>query len=198
MSVTSICGPMFAGKSKTLIQRAKEYEGVCGSSSLLVIKYSRDHRYHDTAAVEATADVNVVSHDQDKYPARPVLHLSEVTNDDLAHINKIFIDEGQFFTDIVEFVQRVRSLSANRKPENKISMDITGLDLNHKRENFGHMGEVMALSDVVIPLRAKCADCGGVAEYTRMNSNSNELRNAEIVIGGAELYSPVCGVCYDV
>lgn len=193
MSVTCIYGPMFAGKSKTLIQRAKEFEDVHGKSGLLMIKYSRDNRYLDSESENSV----VVSHDQDKYPARSVLHLSEVSNDDLVHIGKIFIDEGQFFDDIVEFVARVRSLSANRKPENGIYVDITGLNLNHKRENFGHMNEIIALSDFTIPLCARCSDCGSDAQYTRMNSNSSDLRNAEIVIGGAELYSPVCGVCYE-
>lgn len=193
MSVTCIYGPMFAGKSKTLIQRAKDFEEVHGKSSLLMIKYSRDVRYNDSES----GNTAVVSHDQDKYLARPVLHLSEVSNDDLAHINKIFIDEGQFFDDIVEFVKRVRILSAGRKQGDEIYVDITGLNLNHKRENFGHMNEIIRLSDFTIPLCARCSDCGKDAQYTRMNSSSNDLRDAKIVIGGAELYSPVCGVCYE-
>lgn len=193
MSVTCIYGPMFAGKSKTLIRRAKEFEEVRGKTCLLMIKYSRDNRYLDLESKNSV----VVSHDQDKYPARPVLHLSEISDDDLVHISKIFIDEGQFFDDIVEFVERVRRLSANGKHENGIHIDITGLNLNHKRENFGHMNEIISLSDFTIPLCAKCSDCGDDAQYTRMNSKSSDLRDAEIVIGGAELYSPVCGVCYE-
>jgi len=184
MTVSIIYGPMFAGKSKTLICRARKYELKRGKNSLLMIKYSKDTRYLEGE------NIYVVSHDQEIYPALPVNTLGDIPNEDLKQYKKIFVDEGQFFTDLLEFIKRVRSLG--------IDLCISGLNLNHKRENFGQMHEAMEMSDKTIKLQAVCSDCKGNADYTRMNSQSETLRDAVIVIGGAELYSPVCESCYTV
>lgn len=183
MSVTIYCGPMFAGKSKTLIHNAKKFEKKLGADSILMIKYAKDTRY-----TNGTDNIYVISHDNEKYPARPVNKLMELSDSDLVKYKRIFIDEGQFFPDLKEFIIRIRGLG--------LFLNISGLDLNHKREHFGQMAEAMQMSDVIVKLQAVCSDCKGSATYTRMNTVSNELRNAEIVVGGAELYSPVCADCY--
>jgi thymidine kinase len=179
--VTVISGPMFAGKSGTIIQRARMQNAV------IMIKYSKDTRYIDGS------NNSVVSHDGATYPARPVDVLAHVTNDDLKDFQYVCIDEGQFFPDLIEFVERVRTI------DHITGLDIAGLDLNHKREDFGSMGKVVALCDQHIALQAVCVDCGGPAIYTRMNSTSQELRDAAAssgVVGGSELYTPVCHQCY--
>ena len=175
---------MFAGKSSTLIQRAKTYEQQNSKHSLLMIKYSQDKRYQDCANIP-----KVVSHDGVSYPAIAVDQLCDITDHQLHNIDKIFIDEGQFFPDLLRFIRRMRKLGK--------SVDIAGLDLNHKKENFGQMIEAIECCDESIKLQARCVDCHGLAVYTRMKTHSSELLAAKFVVGGAELYSPVCPRCYE-
>lgn len=197
MTITVIYGPMFAGKSSTLINKARKYESVRGSSALCMIKHARDTRYDenpakagfDPAEAGFSTGTSVVSHDGVRYPAVAVSHLMSITDDQLSQVSRVFIDEGQFFPDLIEFIKYAQSKN--------ISVVIAGLDLNHKKENFGHMMEAIQLSTKSIRLQARCVDCRGLAVYTRMKSQSSELRNAEIVVGGQELYSPVCPRCYE-
>ena len=178
MSVIIIQGPMFAGKSTKLINIARAVDNG------IMIKFTGDTRYTDDE------NALVVSHDHVTYPAVPVNALSDVPNALLNDHDNIFLDEGQFFPDLLEFIYRVRALGKN--------LYIAGLDLNHRRENFGKMKEAAKLADKVVQLTATCVQCNGErgpAIYTRMTTTAPELRGAEIVVGGAELYQPVCEYC---
>jgi thymidine kinase len=148
-----------------------------------MLKYSKDTRY-----VSSDRNELVVSHDGNSYRAKSITTLSEFPDEELQRYKRVFIDEGQFFSDIMNFVDRARRLGVN--------VDISGLDLNHKRETFGQMGLLIDCADHKIKLQSVCSDCQQPASYTRMNSTLQSIRNEEIVIGGAELYSPVCEACH--
>ena len=179
MTVVCIYGPMFAGKSSALIEKARAYEAKHGNKYMIMLKYSKDTRYN--------SNNYVISHNKESYPAKPVDSLSEISDEELIKYKKIFIDEGQFFNDIITFINRCTCLN--------VHVVIAGLNLNHKRNVFGQMGSVIDISDKSIMLTSTCVDCGNTAHYTRMNSQSEDILNADIAIGGQELYSPVCNDC---
>lgn len=186
--ITVICGPMFAGKSTELITRAERATRTHGV--VCMIKYQGDTRYD---AEDRDKTPLVVSHDDLTYPAVSVSALADVTDDMLTDVTHVFVDEGQFFPDLLDFTRRARELPGVEE------IVISGLDYNHKREYFGQMHDVALIADVQLRLTAICADCHGVrgpAVYTRMDVTDESLRNAEIVVGGAETYTPVCAQCY--
>lgn len=181
--VIVVYGPMFAGKSTELISRA-DYSDRRGYRKL-VIKFAGDNRYDET---------HVVSHDKAKVTAMPVRTLSEVGTELIELADNIFIDEGQFFPDLMNFIERVR------KTKNVRELIIAGLDLNHKRQNFGQMKEAIETAECKIQLTARCVECNdhnGRAVFTRMTVRDPELRKADIAVGGAEMYHPVCEHCYE-
>jgi thymidine kinase len=190
--VTVICGPMFAGKSTELITRAERAERAERATAVCMIKYRGDTRYDAEVRDETPL---VVSHDDLTHPAVSVSTLAEITDGMLADVAHVFVDEGQFFPDLLDFTQRVRALPGVQ------TLVISGLDYNHKREHFGQMHDVARIADVELRLTAICADCHGShgpAVYTRMDVADESLRNAEIVVGGSETYTPVCAHCYHV
>jgi thymidine kinase len=192
--VTVIRGPMFAGKSTKLIKRAIVAHDDGGD--LLVIKFSGDTRYENSENLKNGISL-IISHDNLEFPAHSVDKLSDISDNMIGEATHIFVDEGQFFSDLLDFIIRVRTLVGVRPVE---TLDIAGLDLNHRRENFGQMQEAADEADLVISLMATCSDCEGKygrAIYTRMDVADESLRDADIVVGGAETYTPVCAHCYE-
>ena len=80
-----IFGPMFSGKSTELMRRIRRLS--LAQSKCLVVKYSKDTRYHDTL---------VCTHDQSTMSAVSVTHLSQVS-----HLLQDFSVIGWFFPGIL-------------------------------------------------------------------------------------------------
>lgn len=85
-----IIGPMFAGKSTELLRRVRKNE--IAGKRCLYIKYIADTRYDVSS---------IATHDNLKKTAVAVKELSEI-GDEWMDFDVIGIDEGQFFSDIVE------------------------------------------------------------------------------------------------
>jgi thymidine kinase len=181
MAIITIVGPMFAKKSTTLINTAQKARD--SGKQVVMIKYSKDTRY-----IGQKENCLVISHDDLSFPATAVEKLMDVPNEKLIEADEIYVDEGQFFGDLIKFIKQVQSMDKN--------LYIAGLDLNHRKENFGQMAEACALSDSVMKLTATCVTCGAPAEFTRMDVQDSSVRNANIAVGGSEMYSPVCNSCY--
>lgn len=87
-----IMGTMFSGKSTELIRRINLQE-VAGKR-VLKVKFAADCRYKNKSAIS--------THTGQQKEAHPFTRLSEM--DDLyLQFDCIAIDEGQFFSDLVEF-----------------------------------------------------------------------------------------------
>ncbi|XP_076329274.1 thymidine kinase, cytosolic-like isoform X2 [Tachypleus tridentatus] len=88
-----IFGPMFSGKTTELIRRLKRYE--VANHSCLIIKYANDTRY---------STEQLSTHDHQTLPAIQATELG-CLKDESEKYSVIGIDEGQFFSDIVEFAE---------------------------------------------------------------------------------------------
>ena len=96
-------GPMYSGKTSKLIELYKQFK-FCGVYTI-VINYSEDIRY--SKHMLSTHDMNMI-------PCIMVSTLSEVADiidekpDDtnIKNVSVILINEGQFFKDIVEWVNK--------------------------------------------------------------------------------------------
>lgn len=170
-----ILGPMFSGKSTEGLRLIRMYGILFGSDSILRVKYSRDTRYsHD----------DIATHDKILAKAVACTKLSEL-GDTYKQYRAIYIDEGQFFEDIIEFTEKAL--------DEGINIVISGLDADYQRKPFANGWlTLITESTYTIKLVAICMKCSAPAPHTYrlVKDTSQEL------IGGADIYQARCRKCH--
>ena len=169
-----LIGCMFAQKTTELLRRVRRYQSI--GYNVLVINYIGDTRYGKEC---------IASHDKEVEKAICVSTLAEV--DGMARSQEfqvIVIDEGQFFPDLFEYV----TMWADTLP---VHIVIAGLDGTSERKPFGDMLRLIPHAEEVKRLTAFCSVCGDgtVANYSQYKG---AIVKDEVVIGGTEIYRPVC------
>jgi thymidine kinase len=169
-------GCMFAQKTTELLRRVRRYKSI--GYKVLVVNYIGDTRYGEEC---------IASHDKEIEKAVCIEKLKSV--DHLVRsgeYNVIAIDEGQFFTDLHEYVTRWAD-------ELDIHIVISGLDGTSERTPFGDMLRLIPHAEEVERLNAFCSECrnGTIAVYSKYVSDIKKDENG-VAIGGAEAYKPVC------
>jgi thymidine kinase len=171
-----IIGPMFAGKSCELIRRIRLLRVL--KKEYLVVKPKIDNRYDNLC------DSNmIVSHNFDKEHCIVLNNLEMIFMTNLINIDTIFIDEGQFFDDLVDVVKKL--VEVNGK-----NVVVTGLDGDSNRNKFGHILDLIPFCNTCIKINASCIMCldGTHAPFSyRMTSNKNQ-----ILIGAGDSYMSLC------
>lgn len=169
-----IVGPMFAGKTTSLLRRI-QLESHSGRSVAL-IKSSKDTRYDHNA---------IVTHDGDKYPCLALRDLStfrqQIGSSAYDKLDVIGIDEAQFFEDLYDFCQRAADHDGK-------TIIVAGLDGDYLRRSFGSVLDIIPLADTVTKLTARCELCGKRAYFTLRKTDETQTE----LIGGADVYMPVC------
>jgi thymidine kinase len=167
---------MFAQKTTELLRRVRRYKSI--GYKVLVVNFVGDTRYGEEC---------IASHDKEIEKAVCVDKLVAV--DALVRsgaYNVIAIDEGQFFTDLFEYV----SGWADELP---VHIVVSGLDGTSERTPFGDMLRLVPHAEEVERLSAFCSECrdGTVAVYSKYFGEAPKDENG-VAIGGAEAYRPVC------
>ncbi|XVE78336.1 hypothetical protein DITRI_Ditri13aG0136600 [Diplodiscus trichospermus] len=169
-----IIGPMFAGKTTSLLRRIKS-EGSNGRN-VAMIKSSKDTRY----AIDS-----VVTHDGLKFPCWALPDLMsfrrKVGEDAYEKLDVIGIDEAQFFEDLYDFCCKAADHDGK-------TVIVSGLDGDYLRRSFGSVLDIIPLADTVTKLTARCEVCGKKAFFTFRKTGETETE----LIGGADVYMPVC------
>ncbi|XP_065115308.1 thymidine kinase, cytosolic [Paramisgurnus dabryanus] len=167
-----IFGPMFSGKSTELMRRVRRFQ--VAQYSCLLIKYAKDTRYSDSG---------MATHDMSTMEAVPANRLSDVRTLALQAC-VIGIDEGQFFSDTVEFCEEMANMGK--------TIIVAALDGTFQRKPFGNILNLVPLAESVVKLNAVCMECYKEAAYTKRLGAEKEVE----VIGGADKYHAVCRQCY--
>jgi thymidine kinase len=175
-----IIGPMFSGKTSELIRRIHRCH--FAEQKFICIKYMSDKRYSESLISTHPTKINELKNSQVK--AIPTTNLFDVTN--LDKYDVIGIDEGQFFSDIVEFAEKMAD-SGKR-------VIISALDGTFERKPFGKINELIPKCDTVDKLQAICMTkgCRNDAPFTKRIIDSDEVN----IIGGSDIYMSVCRKCY--
>lgn len=186
MSLHIIFGPMFAGKTTELINNIQSLldniiyikDQNKFLDDILIINHISDKRYSKNS--------ELCTHDNRKMSCLSLNNLNDLfTNSDINIINKkyIFIDEGQFFSDLYE---SVKTLLLKHKKQ----IYIGGLDGDYKQEPFyvSRMFDLIPYASTVKKLNSKCVDCNANAPFTKRIIQSEE----QILVGGSDSYKPVC------
>jgi thymidine kinase len=176
MSIEMIVGPMFAGKTKTLLQRIRELEKY-SKNIVLCITHTNDDRYGVVG--------KLISHDRDSHGAIAVSELMPlVTEDFYKDATHIIIEESQFFPDLFPFVTKGADIHGKH-------FVCAGLDGDFQREPFGQVMDVVPHCDRVVKLKANCPHCSerGTAIFSmRLRGHGS----TQVYIGGTESYQPMC------
>lgn len=174
-----VLGPMFSGKTSTLIKKYSELHNQ--SEKVIAVNFIADKRYHDEL---------LSSHDKLMIPCIMVDNIYDSwynTNNEyylvLRECEYILINEAQFFDKLYEVV--ISMLESNKK------VYLYGLDGDFNRNKFGQMLDLIPLCDNVIKLHAKCNTCHLDAIFShRVTSESSQ------VVIGSDNYIPLCRSCY--
>lgn len=182
MPLILIYGPMFAGKTTRMIEKASQYFSKENKKSLLVtcdvdtrdpIKRISSH-FKFFTLLEDLFDVITLGKD----------NLNSLLSEmDLSKYSSICIDETQFFTKIWENINNIS--------QNNIVI-CSGLKANFEKKPFGEFNDLFSLADETIECKALCGKCKNEillnATHTRKIINDDSL----ILIGGKDVYEPVC------
>ena len=174
-----ITGCMYSGKSTSLLNRMRQHTLL--DNKMLAVNHSADKRYADNA---------IVSHDKDMSFAlsvdtlMPLLQKKEYEEADV-----ICVEEGQFFSDLYEFV-------FHAVENDKKRVIVSALDGDYNRKPFWNVLKLIPLADTVEKRNALCIECkdGTLASFSKkiVGIDSNE----RIMIGGQDKYIPVCRFHY--
>ena len=162
-----ILGPMYSGKTSTLLSRYLRYK-VAGKSCLL-IKFKKDKRYYED---------KIVTHNLIKETAFSCCLLEEC-NSMVKDFDIILIDEVQFYSDASIFCDKWAN-------EGKI-IEASGLNGDFQRQPFNQISKLIPLCDTLVHLTAVDRENGNDAPFTARLSSQNEQQ----IIGGEELYQAV-------
>lgn len=167
-------GPMFSGKTTRLL----DVYNLHSSNSKIIFKPVHDNRY---------ATNEVVSHDGVKIEAMLVKDPHDIYFYGKCYDN-IFIDEVQFMEgDVYGLIASIQRLDDEGK-----YIYISGLNLDSERIPFSATSKIMAISDTVFILTAKCK-CGNNANYTHKKITNNN----RFELGSDDIYEPLCKQCYN-
>lgn len=166
--LTVVTGPMFAGKSSTMLIEADKIGAV-------IFKPAFDTRYSET---------DVVTHDGECVAANIFSSFK-----DIAKVGEVerpycfdevqFLDEDRYEGD---FVADVRTLLSHG-----IDVLVAGLDMDWKGEPFTITAKLSAMADEVIKLGSTCVQCGSLASKTAKKTGGESVE-----LGNEDLYEPRC------
>jgi len=172
-----LIGCMFAQKTTELIRRIRTYRAI--HQRILVVNYSKDTRYGTNC---------ISSHDTDKEFALSVDKLQDIEEwIRLSNYQVIAIDEAQFFPDLYECITKWAD-------EFPIHFIVAGLDGTSDRQPFGDLLRLIPHAEDVERFTSLCSICrdGTIAIYSKYIGNQNKDSENKIIIGGTNLYQPVC------
>lgn len=172
-----IIGPMFSGKTSTLVELHRMYK--LSSLNTCVINYAEDTRYGE--------NTDMYTHDKKSIPCISTLTLSGVLTPEVVEIYDVFlINEGQFFPDIYDCVKELV------ETHNKI-VHVCGLDGDFKRNMFEELMKLVPICDNITKKTAICMKCknGTKALFSHRISDEDAVK-----VIGSDNYIPVCRKCY--
>ena len=175
-SLTLIIGPMFSGKTSTIIELHRKYN--FSKIPNIVINYAEDNRYSDTM---------LSTHDKIMVPCMNTLKLSDVmTQQTINNYDVFLINEGQFFDDIYDCV--IQLVEKYNK-----TVYVCGLDGDFKRNGFSQIMKLIPLCDDIIKKKSICKGCedGTNAIFSHRVSNEKQVK-----VIGSNNYIPLCRNCY--
>lgn len=172
-----IIGPMFSGKTNTLILKHNEIKS---NKKTFVVDYNIDPKLNLTKHI-------IKSHDNlsiETMLLSDLSYLLENTISEFVNSDYIFINEAQFFPNLKKYILSMID-------EYNKNIILCGLDSDFKREKFGEIWDLIPHTDNLIKLSGKCNNCNNYSLYSHRLSCNKEQYLIE-----SSHYIPLCRSCY--
>ena len=172
-----ILGCMRSGKTTELIRKIKRCN--CINKTVLVVSHNSDTRYGKNV---------VSSHDNVKIDCLSLRELSGLFENDMyKNAEYVFIEEGQFFDDLVEFCSK--AVDSDCK-----NVTVSALDGDFQRKPFKMIADLIPLADDYVKLTALCQICkdGTPGIFSKRICGGTEQKMV-----GADEYLSVCRLHYN-
>lgn len=180
-----IMGPMFAGKSTSMMRRVKMYRHA--RKKCLVLKPKMDDRHTDE---DGKPKEQVITHDGYEMDAMVCEKINDAFPFCLGPEDRhdvVAIDEGQFFPDLAKNCDTLANFG--------MIVIVACLSGSIDREFFGGVDALIPLADKVTMVRGVCSVCcKNKAPFTK-ERKAGTVGPTKIKVGGAEDYIPVCREC---
>jgi thymidine kinase len=181
MALTLILGCMFSGKTTELLRMVEREESI--DRKVLVINHSHDSKRSGKAVLKThSGKIRYVEYELNTFTDEILENIIAKRPDTIA------INEGQFFSNLGEFVFKVIGM--------KINVIVCGLDSDFKREPFTEIVNLVPHANTLVKTNALCGICrdGTLALYSKRVKGGD----SRIQVGGSDSYIPVCRDCYGV
>ena len=169
-SIKLILGCMFSGKTTELQREFREWSSI--NKAPLCINYIDDNRYGNIMT-------NMYNHNEIAVSCVKARNLKDVDDSLIKNSEIILINEGQFFSDLIEFCL----LWCEEYGKDII---VCGLDGDFMRKPFGKILELIPYSDSVVKLTAYCKVCSdgtkGIFNLTENQQKKNKLLLALLIV----------------
>ena len=188
-SIELIIGPMFCGKTTELIRRAQTAS--VANKRVLLIKFILDDRYDKGDVITTHSKQKYSSTEGDDFlaPIKVISSLNLISQNTIDEVKKhdvICIDEGQFYSDLIE--------ACERWAEEKKRIIISALDSDYLRRPFGQTCDLISKCELVTKLTGVCMICNKrAASFTKRIKQIDQL----VVFSSTELYRSCCRTCYN-
>ncbi len=181
--LTRIVGPMFGGKTSELVTKANIHSSL--GSPVLFIVHSLDDRETLKNGIITTHSTQPLS----LSPKIKTVKCCKLENVDVSKYKFIFVDEAQFFDDVVDVV---RSWVFDGK-----SVTLSHLSGNFEMKKFGNCSDLESLTEELIIKRAKCTFCYfNGKEVDAYFSGKVISDTTETDIGASDKYVALCMSCH--
>jgi thymidine kinase len=171
---------MFAGKTTELQRRVKRYQHA--NQRCLIVKFSGDNRYTEED-VTCTHDGAKLHSKEGSIKTIAASTLAQL-QDMMSPYSVVAIDEGQFFPDVVEVCDALAN-------SGKIVV-VSALDGTFERQPFNNILNLIPMAESVQKITAVCKVCFRDAHFSKRITADKRVE----VIGGADMYIPVCRDCF--
>ena len=177
-------GPMFSRKTKSMVVELERT--FWRKRNFLAFRPALDVRTERSLEKEICKALDMTMEDVKKlvFPVSTLDQVEEKIRN--KKLEAVAFDETQFFDPwIVDIVRRLAWVA-------EVNVLISGLELDYKREGFGHMPALLAIADEVHKLTSVCSKCGERARFTQRISGTQE----QVQVGGKGDYQARCADCF--
>lgn len=187
-------GPMASGKTTKLLEKIHEYSNIY-KRPVLLINFRGAERTTSLECYEKGVSTHVYGDYNIKVPVGKyvncvkVNNLSEIEDVILYQYSVIGIDEAQFYPDLESFIRRHHLNS-------RLTFYLSGLTFTAENKPFGQLKNLEDISTTYRKFHSICARCEPELKTPAGQTSFIGGKNTEIVIGGLELYEPLCAKHY--
>nr|BBO53994.1 thymidine kinase homolog protein [Abalone asfa-like virus]BCY04542.1 Thymidine kinase [Abalone asfa-like virus] len=176
-NLTLLIGPMFASKTSWLLHQAQ----LANQSNInyIFVKHIFENRNLETPEPYTHNHVTYKSFKVNMVETQTLKDIIDV----LLTFDMIFIDEGQFFSDLVEIV----TLLANKGK----NIAVAGLSSDFRQLPFENINNLIPYCDNIIHMRSVCVYCKNSAIFSIRKTKDERL----FVVGDSDIYIVVCRKC---